>query len=81
MPTGELDIASVPDFELSFDAAVEEAPDAIVVDLSQLTFIDSTGLRALLSMSERYKGDLGLTPVRRPSNESSTSPGRAGNCR
>ncbi|MGD1050948.1 MAG: STAS domain-containing protein [Solirubrobacteraceae bacterium] len=61
MPTGELDIASVPDFELSFDAAVGEAPDAIVVDLSQLTFIDSTGLRALLSMSERYKGDLGLT--------------------
>jgi anti-sigma B factor antagonist len=61
MLAGELDIATVPDFEQSFDEAVGLAPEAIVVDLSALTFIDSTGLRALLSMSDRYKGDLGLT--------------------
>jgi anti-anti-sigma factor len=61
MPAGELDIATVPDFEQSFDEVVGSAPEAIVVDLSELTFIDSTGLRALLTMSERYKGDLGLT--------------------
>jgi anti-anti-sigma factor len=60
-PWGELDIAAVADFDRSFDEAVEHAPDAIVVELAQLTFIDSTGLRALLSLAERYKGELGIT--------------------
>jgi anti-anti-sigma factor len=61
VPVGELDIATVPQFDQSFDAAVEQAPESIVVDLAQVTFIDSTGLRALLAMSERYQGDLGLS--------------------
>ena len=38
-PSGELDIAAVADFDRSFDEAVEQAPDAIVVELSQVTFI------------------------------------------
>jgi anti-anti-sigma factor len=44
--TGELDLATVPEFE----GAIEHARggSAIVVDLTELTFIDSTGIRALL---------------------------------
>jgi len=60
-PSGELDIAAVADFDRSFDEAVEQAPDAIVVELSQVTFIDSSGLRALLLLAERYKGNLSMT--------------------
>jgi len=45
---GELDMATAPEFE----QAVELAQDGstIVVDLRELTFIDSTGIRALLKV-------------------------------
>lgn len=45
-PAGELDIGTVPEFR----AAVEQAARSghVLVDLSRLTFMDSSGLRALL---------------------------------
>lgn len=52
--TGELDIATVPVLDQAFEAAVG-AGDAerIEVDLTGVTFIDSTGLRLLIRMAER----------------------------
>jgi anti-sigma B factor antagonist len=46
--SGELDMGSAPEFE----EAVEDAQGgaAIVVDLRELTFIDSTGIKALLGI-------------------------------
>jgi anti-sigma B factor antagonist len=50
---GELDIASAPMLE----AAVAEVPDsgtrALVLDLSEVTFMDSSGLKALLATYRR----------------------------
>lgn len=43
---GELDLATVPLFESGFDGA---AARAIVLDLGELTFIDASGLRAVLA--------------------------------
>jgi anti-anti-sigma factor len=43
--TGELDIASVPALEEALEAA--DVPK-VVVDLHELAFMDSTGLRAIL---------------------------------
>jgi anti-anti-sigma factor len=45
-PEGELDIARVGDFRLELSDAAREAPDGIVVDLSEVSFIDSAGLGA-----------------------------------
>jgi anti-sigma B factor antagonist len=45
---GELDIAEVPRLELALDAAVAETSGAFVVDLSDLDFLDSSGIRVLL---------------------------------
>jgi anti-sigma B factor antagonist len=44
--TGELDMASAPEFEDAIDGAQGGSP--IIVDLRGLTFIDSMGIRALL---------------------------------
>jgi anti-anti-sigma factor len=45
---GELDLLTSPKFETAVTGALGEA-DEVVVDLSQVTFIDSTGLSSILS--------------------------------
>jgi anti-sigma B factor antagonist len=49
---GELDLASVPRFE-SLLAAAFEIADHCVIDLRELAFVDSSGLRALLRARRR----------------------------
>jgi len=50
---GELDLASAPDVERAIARAEETSAVTILVDLSGLEFIDSSGLRALLTESRR----------------------------
>jgi anti-anti-sigma factor len=45
--TGELDIASAPQFLSSVAALSPPSTSAIAIDLSALTFIDSSGINAL----------------------------------
>ena len=45
---GELDLASAPAFGEHVEAALDGAAGAIVVDVSRASFVDSTGLAALL---------------------------------
>jgi anti-sigma B factor antagonist len=62
---GELDLTSAPSFEREIGEAEASNPARIVIDLGQLDFMDSTGLRALLQARERAKaGDkqLALRP-------------------
>jgi anti-anti-sigma factor len=49
---GELDIATAPRLEAAVRALCEEPPSAAVLDLRELTFMDSSGLRAIVSASE-----------------------------
>jgi anti-sigma B factor antagonist len=46
--TGELDMATAPEFERAIERA--QGGSAIVVDLRELTFTDSTGIRSLLQV-------------------------------
>jgi anti-sigma B factor antagonist len=48
---GELDIATAPVLKAAIDE-MSPIPDHIQVDVTELTFIDSTGLRLLLHMSQ-----------------------------
>jgi len=53
-PVGELDIATAGELRGAFEAVLGDADaeaEVIVVDLGELTFMDSTGLHALLAMS------------------------------
>ena len=47
VPSGELDIATAPQLERAIAEATAAAVAELVLDLRQLTFMDSTGLRAL----------------------------------
>ena len=52
---GELDIASTQQFEQQLTASEAQTPGALVVDLRRVEFVDSTGLRALISADERAR--------------------------
>lgn len=53
--SGELDIASVPQAERALEDAVASTSAGVVVDLSELTFIDSSGLRLFILLAERAR--------------------------
>jgi anti-sigma B factor antagonist len=53
---GELDIARVQSFADALERAVSSQRPQVVVDLSGLQFIDSSGLAALIKADEEAKG-------------------------
>jgi len=56
IPSGELDIATAPVLERAFDAVYHEDDAAmIVVDLTELSFMDSTGISLLMRMTAACK--------------------------
>jgi anti-anti-sigma factor len=55
IPHGELDLATAPALELALDGALADAL-RVVLDLRELDFIDSSGLRTLLSARKRAEG-------------------------
>ncbi len=63
---GELDLTSVPQFERELRDAEAANPARLVIDLSGLDFMDSTGLGALLQARERAKDDHELSLRRGP---------------
>ncbi|WP_433301291.1 STAS domain-containing protein [Actinoplanes sp. CA-030573] len=56
---GEVDVLSVDQVRVALDEAMAERPREIVVDLRELTFIDSTGLGALIFGFQRAR-DAGI---------------------
>jgi anti-sigma B factor antagonist len=64
---GELDLTSAPLFERQLLAAEAGNPRRMIIDLSRLEFMDSTGLRALLIARERaHENGHGLALRRGP---------------
>jgi len=55
-PRGELDMAAVPRFDDVVRACEQEPASTIVVDLHDVTFLDSIGLNALLQARSRSLG-------------------------
>ncbi len=56
-PAGELDIATAESLEQELRAAEASDAKTIVLDLSGLAFMDSTGLRVVLDFNERCGGE------------------------
>ena len=54
-PSGDLDIASVDEFRKELDDATHESEETLIVDLSDVGFMDSTGLRVILETNERLR--------------------------
>jgi anti-anti-sigma factor len=53
--SGELDLATAPALQASLDEAVESGGADLWIDLSDVTFMDSTGLRALLATRRQLR--------------------------
>jgi anti-sigma B factor antagonist len=52
---GELDLASAPLLQTEIDSSELASAAMLVLDLQELKFIDSTGLRVLLAANERSR--------------------------
>ena len=50
---GEIDAASGPRLQRSLDAVIGVSAGAVVLDMSGVSFIDSTGLRILVVLQQR----------------------------
>jgi anti-anti-sigma factor len=53
--SGELDLASAPKLDDELKHVEDRGPALIVLDLQELSFMDSSGLRALLSADARAR--------------------------
>jgi len=59
--TGELDLATAPDVLAAVEAATTDGgPSRLVLDMSGVSFIDSTGVRTLLEANRVAGNDLSL---------------------
>jgi len=65
---GELDLANADVAEGALREASEDESMSLVVDMQELTFIDSTGIALLVSLmrSERCRGRLSFVPSTAP---------------
>lgn len=61
---GELDMANAPRLGWALSAALDERPGRLALDLSGLTFLDSSGARVLFTTARRA-GDQGCSLVLR----------------
>ena len=64
---GELDIATAPAFERLLREVERDRWPTVVLDLRHLSFIDSSGIRALLAANDRIGRQGGRMVVRHPS--------------
>ena len=53
MSRGEWDLAQEPATRKAIQTALERRPECVVLDLSQLSFIDSTGIHAVVELHTR----------------------------
>ena len=53
--SGELDLFTTPEFEEQLLALTDDVPDALVVDLTESAFVDSSAGRALLHAAQRLR--------------------------
>lgn len=52
---GELDLGTVPALARQVDAKLDEKPAVLKLDLQDLTFMDSSGLRLLIELHDRSR--------------------------
>jgi anti-sigma B factor antagonist len=64
---GELDLSTAPQLRDELVALAEEGQTRVVLDLTRLSFIDSTGLSVLVMALNRSRADSGSVVIRNPS--------------
>jgi anti-sigma B factor antagonist len=70
--SGELDLATTPQLEQQASTLLAGGARSIVIDLADLNFIDSTGLRLLLLLSQQAADAGWRMVITRPSEQVQT---------
>jgi anti-anti-sigma factor len=67
-PHGEIDLRNAPELQAAIDELIDDGFRQLVVDLSGVSFIDSSGVRALLVARRRLDrtGDFWAVTCRNP---------------
>jgi anti-anti-sigma factor len=55
--SGEVDLSAIEELESELAPALARSPDPLVVDLRDVAFLDSSGLRFLLGLNEQAARD------------------------
>lgn len=55
---GEIDLATAPQLGESINAAMEQRPETLVVDLSEVDFLASAGMAVLIGCHQQAQGNL-----------------------
>jgi anti-sigma B factor antagonist len=53
--TGDIDLSATADFVVAADAALATGPAAVIVDLADVSFLDSAGLSGLVQVHQQTK--------------------------
>ena len=61
--TGLLDAFSEPNFQKVLGKCVEEGPKHLILDLSKIDFVDSSGLGALVQLVKKAQGKEGTLQI------------------
>ena len=69
---GELDLSSVPLLAQHIDGQIDSEQQALTLDLSGVSFMDSSGLRLLIELNERAERDGWSLSLIAPRSESAT---------
>jgi anti-anti-sigma factor len=64
--SGELDLATVPTLRAAIEALLEQGASQILLELSALTFVDSSGLSLLVELSNRSLREDWVLQLTRP---------------
>jgi anti-sigma B factor antagonist len=78
VPSGELDVSSAPMLEEAIADACSAGAKELVLEMSGIEFMDSTGLRAILhgkDLCEKHGCQYRLTPAQRPVEQTLTMMG------
>jgi anti-sigma B factor antagonist len=70
--SGELDLATVPRVEQAVDATLAQGARTLVIDLSRLGFIDSSGLRLFIVLHQRAGAEGWRLSLIRPQKQAMT---------
>ena len=63
---GELDVATAPELWAAIDAALAKGHQRLVLDLSGLAFVDSTGLGVFVRAGKELRANGGALTLRQP---------------
>lgn len=53
--TGEIDMSNCDDFAAALDAALRQAADRVIIDLTRVEYLDSAALSVLLTRTDRLE--------------------------